>query len=29
MHNTTLIGMDISKYSFEIYGVDARGKKCN
>lgn len=26
MHITTLIGMDISKYSFEIWGLDARGK---
>lgn len=26
MQNTTLIGMDISKYSFEIWGLDAQGK---
>lgn len=26
MQNTTLIGMDISKYSFELWGLDAQGK---
>ena len=26
MTTTTIIGMDISKYSFELWGVDARSK---